>query len=128
MRSETISEAEGGFLVLLLLPSQRWRVLLPAGYQGYKRHCRRGGAEDNGDALSLEDNSEKVKDIAVENGGFAYDDSSTAEEKKKDKFSSQLWDRQDPRQGFVEVSFGPKCLETRCQDDSLLHNIQDFAR
>uniref|UniRef100_A0A674MGM0 Ileal sodium/bile acid cotransporter n=1 Tax=Takifugu rubripes TaxID=31033 RepID=A0A674MGM0_TAKRU len=57
---------------------------------GYKRHCRRGAAEDNGDALSLEDNSEKVKDIAVENGVFEYDDGSTAEEKKKDKFSSHL--------------------------------------
>lgn len=104
--------------LVLLLPSQSWPVPLPAGYQGYKRHCRRGGAEDNGDALSLEDNSEKVKDIAVENGGFEYDEGSTAEEKKKDKFSSHLWGRQDPHQGFVEVPFGPKSLETRCQDDS----------
>lgn len=65
------------------------RVLLPAGYQGYKRHCRRGGAEDNGDALSLGDNSAKAKDLAVENGVFEYDDGTT-EEKKKDKFSSHL--------------------------------------
>lgn len=94
--------------LVLPLPSQRWRVLLPAGYQGYKRHCRRGGAEDNGDALSLEDDSEKVKDIAVENGGFEYDDGSTAEEKKKEEFNSTLWDHPDPQQGFMEVPLWSK--------------------
>lgn len=55
-----------------------------AGYQGYIRHCRRGGAEDDGEVPALEDPSEKVKDFAMENGVFRYDDSSTAEEKKKD--------------------------------------------
>uniref|UniRef100_H3DKD7 Ileal sodium/bile acid cotransporter n=2 Tax=Tetraodon nigroviridis TaxID=99883 RepID=H3DKD7_TETNG len=62
-------------------------IIFVGGYQGYKRHCRRGGAEDDGEVPALEDNSEKVKDFGMENGVFRYDESSTTEEKKKDTTS-----------------------------------------
>lgn len=37
---------------------------------------------------ALEDNSEKVKDFALENGVFEYNDSSISAEKKKDTISN----------------------------------------
>lgn len=85
----SIRETEGWGKRAATAPS-KLTLLLPAGYQGYKRHFRRGGAEDDGDALSLEDNSVKVKDIALENGGCEFDDISNTEEKKKAMFNSSL--------------------------------------
>lgn len=86
------------------------RLVFSAGYQGYKRHCCRGEAEDDGEAPALEDNSEKVKDFAVENGVFEYDDSSTTEEKKKES-NTHLWNHRDFHQDFLESLAGPKSVE-----------------
>lgn len=85
-------------------------AVFSAGYQGYKRHCRRGGAEDDGDVPALEDNSEKVKDFALENGVFEYDDSSITEEKKKDN-NTHLWGHWDFHQDFLEFHAGPNSVE-----------------
>lgn len=93
------------------------RVVFSAGYQGFKR-CRHGKAEDDGDLPALEDNSEKVKDLGLENGVFKYDDSSNTEEKKKDSISNtHLWGHWDFDQDFLEFHIGPKSVGNWCQDD-----------
>lgn len=59
-------------------------VLSPTGYQGYKKHFRRGSDDADTEAPSLEGGPVKVKDLAVENSGFELDENDSSEEKNKD--------------------------------------------
>lgn len=86
--------------------------LLSAGYQGYKKHCRRGGAEDDGEDPSVEENPEKRKEYALENGGFEFEETSATEGQKKDTvYNTDLWDHHNFHQGCLEFHFGPKDVE-----------------
>lgn len=77
------------------------RVVFSAGYQAYKRHCRRGGAEDDGDVPALEENSEKVKQFGMDAGVFAYDGGA----------STEFWGHRDFHQDFLEFPIGPTSVE-----------------
>lgn len=103
-------------------------VVFSAGYQGYKRHCRRGGAEDDSEAPALDENLEKKKDFALENGVFEYDDSSTTEEKKKDTISNtHLWGHPEFHQVFWNFTLVQTVLKNRRRDNSVLQNVQNFS-
>lgn len=60
----------------------------------------------------MEENPEKMKEFALENGGFEFEETSTTEGKKKDIVSNtDLWDHHDFHLGFLEFHFGPMNVE-----------------
>lgn len=80
-------------------------VLSPTGYQLYKKRCQHGSADADSEAPSLEGDQAKVKDYAMENNAFDFDENSSNEVKNRDIThpNTQMWDHQGSYAGRKSV-------------------------
>lgn len=79
-------------------------VLSPTGYQLYKRRCKHGSADADSEAPSLEGDQAKVKDYAMENSAFDFDENGSSKVKNTDNSkNTQMWDHQRSHAGRKSV-------------------------